>query len=188
VCLAREAMLPLEGTLLEKLRKIEALHAGTKVDGEREAARRAAERIRARLAELRGREQDEELVYSLPDPWKRKLFLALCRRYGLKPFREYGRRYSTVQVRAPKTFQERTLWPEFLALSRELHAHLEELTEQVIREAIDEDVTEAVEGAAPKALPQANETRPPWCADQGRSADAAGNSGSVSGSPMKSSG
>ena len=78
-------MLPLEGTLLEKLRKIEALHAGTTVDGEREAARRAAERIRARLEELRGREQDAEMVYSLPDPWKRKLFCALCRRYGLKP-------------------------------------------------------------------------------------------------------
>lgn len=45
-------MLPLEGTLLEKLRKIEALHAGTTVDGEREAARRAAERIRARIAEF----------------------------------------------------------------------------------------------------------------------------------------
>jgi hypothetical protein len=60
---------PLEGTLLEKLRKIEALHAGTTVDGEREAARRAAERIRARLAELRGREADEDRVYSLPDPW-----------------------------------------------------------------------------------------------------------------------
>jgi hypothetical protein len=63
----------LEGTLLEKLRKIEALYAGTNVDGEREAARRAAERIRARLAELRGSERDEVLVYSLPDPWKRKL-------------------------------------------------------------------------------------------------------------------
>jgi hypothetical protein len=69
--------LPLEGTLLEKLRKIEALHAGTKIDGEREAARCAAERIRARLAELRGREQDEDFLYSLPDPWKRRLFLAL---------------------------------------------------------------------------------------------------------------
>jgi hypothetical protein len=110
-------MLPLEGTLLEKLRKIEALYAGTNVDGEREAARRAAERIRARLAELRGREEDEVLVYSLPDPWKRKLFVALCRRYGLKPYRERGRRYSSVNVRAPKTFQERTLWPEFEALS-----------------------------------------------------------------------
>src|SRR5882724_4228323 len=89
-----------EGTLLEKLRKIEALHAGTTVDGEREAARRAAERIRAR-------EADEVRVYTLPDPWKRKLFVALCRRYGLTPYREPGRRYSTVLVRAPKTFQER---------------------------------------------------------------------------------
>ncbi len=156
--LGSAAMLPLEGTLLEKLRKIEALHAGTKIDGEREAARRAAERIRARLAELRGRERDEELVYSMPDPWKRKLFLALCRRYGLKPFREAGRRYSTIQVRAPKTFQERTLWPEFLALSKELHAHLEELTERVIRAAIDEDVTDAADAATPKALPEANGT------------------------------
>jgi hypothetical protein len=145
-------MLPLEGTLLEKLRKIEALHAGTTVDGEREAARRAAERIRARLAELRGREEDEERHYRLPDPWTRKLFVALCRRYGLKPFRESGRHYSTVQVRAPSTFQTQTLWPEFRALSEELRVHLNELTDRVIREAIDQDVSEAAE-AAPKALP-----------------------------------
>ena len=73
-------MLPLEGTLLEKLRKIEALHAGTTIDGEREAARRAAERIRARIEELRGTEPDVEMLYRLPDPWKRQLFVALCRR------------------------------------------------------------------------------------------------------------
>jgi len=120
-------MLPLEGTLLEKLRKVEALHAGTKVEGEREAARRAAERIRERLAELRGREKEVELLYRLPDPWKRRLFVALCRRYGLKPFREAGRRSTTVQVRAPRTFHDRTLWPEFQALSDELDAHLNEL-------------------------------------------------------------
>ncbi len=144
----------LEGTLLEKLRKIEALHAGTTVDGEREAARRAAERIRARLADLRGREEDTVLLYSLPDPWKRKLFVALCRRYGLVPYREPGRRYSTVLVRAPKTFQQRTLWPEFEALADELHAHLDELTERVIREAIHTDVSEAHEGAEPPALPE----------------------------------
>jgi len=149
-------VLPLEGTLLEKLRKIEALHAGTKIDGEREAARRAAERIRARLAELRGREEEVELLYRLPDPWTRKLFLALCRRYGLKPFREPGRRYSTIQVRAPKTFHERTLWPEFRALSEELETHLDELTERVIREAIDEDTSEAAEVGPPKALPESS--------------------------------
>jgi hypothetical protein len=145
----------LEGTLLEKLRKIEALHAGTKVDGEREAARRAAERIRARLAELRGREQDVEMLYRIRDPWKRRLFVALCRRYGLTPYREAGRRYSTVTVRAPQTFHDRTLWPEYLALSKELHAHLEALTNEVIREAIHEDITEAAESPT-KALPGAS--------------------------------
>ena len=144
----------LEGTLLEKLRKIEALHAGTTVAGEKEAARRAAERIRARLAEIRGHEKDTVMLYRLPDPWKRKLFLALCRRYGLTPYREGGRRYSTVQLRAPETFQKQTLWPEFLALSKELNAHLEELTERVIREAIDDNVSEAAEAATPKALPE----------------------------------
>ena len=147
--------LPLEGTLLEKLRKIEALHAGTKIDGEREAARRAAERIRSRLAELRSREREEVMQYSLPDPWKRKLFLALCRRYGLTPYRERGQRHSTVLVRAPKTFQDRTLWPEYRALSEELTAHLEELTDRVIREAIDEDLSEATDTYAPKGLPAA---------------------------------
>jgi hypothetical protein len=145
----------LEGTLLEKLRKIEALHAGTKVDGEREAAKRAAERIRARLAELQGSEREVVLIYSLPDPWKRKLFMALCRRYGLRPYRERGRRYSSVLVRAPKTFQDQTLFPEFEALANELDTHLAELTDRVIREAIHSDVSEATEGESPKALPEA---------------------------------
>jgi hypothetical protein len=149
-------MLPLEGTLLEKLRKIEALHAGTTVDGEREAARRAAERIRARLAELRGRDEDIEMLYRLPDPWKRKLFVALCRRYGLTPFRESGRRHSTVQLRAPKEFHRKTLWPQFVALCDELDAHLNELTTTVIREAINEDVSEPTEQAPTKALPEAS--------------------------------
>jgi hypothetical protein len=146
-------MLPLEGTLLEKLRKIEALHAGASVDGEREAARRAAERIRARLTELRGRDENIELLYRLPDPWKRKLFVALCRRYGLTPFRESGRRYSTVQLRAPKEFHHRTLWPEFVALCEELDAHLDELTTRVIREAINDDVSEPTARGPTKALP-----------------------------------
>ncbi len=147
----------LEGDLLEKLRKIEALHAGTTVAGEREAAERGAERIRARLAELRGREQETEFRYSLPDPWKRRLFLALCRRYGLTPYREHGQRYTSVMVRAPKTFQVKTLWPEYQALSKELDKHLAELTTRVIREAINDDVSEAPESSDVKALPETSD-------------------------------
>lgn len=138
----------IEGTLLEKLRKLEALHAGTNVSGEKEAARLAAERIRARLEELRGREKDTEYRYTLPDPWQRRLFLALCRRYGLEPYRERGQRVTSVMVKAPKAFQDKTFFPHFQALARELNAHLDELTTRVIREAIDEDVSEATETKA----------------------------------------
>ncbi len=132
---------------------IEALHAGTSFDGERDAAKRAAEQIRARIAEFRGKERDEHRHYSLPDPWKRQLFVALCRRYGLKPFRERGRRSSTIQVRAPRTFHLKTLWPEYLALADELDAHLSEVTKRLVRDAIHDDVTEAPEAPEPKALP-----------------------------------
>ena len=52
-------MLPLEGILLKELRNIEAPHAGTKVDGEREAARRSRED--PRLAEIRNRKIREAI-------------------------------------------------------------------------------------------------------------------------------
>ena len=94
------------------------------------------------------------MLYRLPDPWKRMLFVALRRRYGLKPFREAGRRSTAIQVRSPKTVHDQTPWPEYRALPEELDAHLRELTERVIREAIDDDVSEAAE--APKALPAAS--------------------------------
>ncbi len=149
----------LEDSLFETLRKLEALHAGTPFDGERDATKHAAERIRARIAELRGQEKDEELRYSLTDPWKRQLFLALCRRYGLKPFRRRGQRASSIQVCAPRAFQLKTLWPEYLALADGLHDHLAAVTERVIRAAIHQDVTEAPEASDPAALPAA--TVPP---------------------------
>lgn len=88
--------------MIEKVRKLEALHAGTKVDGECEALRRAADPIRERRAEMRGGgEQEEECTYMLEDQWSRKLFVALCRRDVLKPYRERGPRHTTVIVRMP---------------------------------------------------------------------------------------
>jgi len=66
---------PLEGTLLEKLRKIEALHAGTKIDGEREAARRAK---LVRSSSIGGSQKGTVLVTGvlLADPAKHHLLAA----------------------------------------------------------------------------------------------------------------
>lgn len=131
--------------LIAKLLRIEALHAGASTPGERTAAANARERILDRLRQVEREDPPIEMQFSLPDPWTRKLFLALARRYGLRPYRMPRQRYQTVMLKVSKRFLDQTLWPEFLALSDELRAYLQQVTERVIAEAIHGDATEAPE-------------------------------------------
>jgi hypothetical protein len=137
--------------LHEKLRKIEALFAGAGTEGERLAAGAALERIRATLDAMQRSETPIELQLSVPDQWARHLLLALCRRYGIEPYRYPRQRRSTVMVRAPNRFIEQVLWPEFQELEKELRIYLQEVTLRVIREQVHSDTSDAKD-AAP-ALP-----------------------------------
>ncbi len=134
-----------EPQLREKLRKITALFEGAATAGERQAAAAAMERIRKGLDAVLKTQPLPETRFSLADQWQRRLFLALCRRYGLEPYRYKGQRYTTVVVRAPRVFVEETLWPEYLALQKALHSYLDEATERIIREEVYKDAGEAVE-------------------------------------------
>ena len=130
--------------LLDKLRGIEALHAGATTDGERIAAAEALRRISERLASLERSESSVEYRFSLDNTWSRKLFLALLRRYGLRPYRYTRQRRNTVMVRLPLSFVD-PLWREFVALDKALCEHLDALAERVIAEAISGDTSEAQE-------------------------------------------
>ena len=141
-----------EQRLREKLRKIEALFAGAATAGEKAEAGAAAERIRRQFAETSRREASEEFKFSIPDPWSRQLFTALCRRYGLKPFRYSRMHRQTVIVHAPASFINRVLWPEFEELSQALSAHLLEITNRIIREEVFATTGEAEEIAEPARL------------------------------------
>ena len=134
-----------EEQLREKLRKIRALHEGAKTAGERQAAAAAIERLRRALAEIENVERPIEMQFTLPDRWQRRLFSALCRRYGLEPFRYKRQRYTTVMVRAPQSFIERTLWPEYLAIKDALDEYLLEATDRIIREEVYRQAEEASE-------------------------------------------
>ena len=125
-----------ERELREKLRKISALFEGATTSGERVAAAAAIERVRQALAALQQTEQPIEMQFSVPDRWQRRLFVALCRRYGIEPFRYRRQRYSTVVVRAPRTFIDRTLWPEFCGIKEALDEYLNEATERNYREEL----------------------------------------------------
>jgi hypothetical protein len=129
--------------LKDKLRKIEALIAGAGTGGERLAAEAARERIQARLADERVSEAEVEVRFSIPDPWARMLFVALCRRYGLRPFRYRRMHRQSIVVKAPESFMEGVLWPEFEELSAVLTDYLAEITDRVIREAVHGETGEA---------------------------------------------
>jgi hypothetical protein len=81
-----------EARLIEALLAIEAMFAGS-TSAE---ARREAERVREEIRRLLHRRETEdtpvEYKFTLTDVWSRKLFLALLRRYDLKPYRYRGQR------------------------------------------------------------------------------------------------
>lgn len=134
-----------EQQLREKLRKITALFEGASTAGERQAAAAAIERIRQALKAAVKTEPHPEMQFSMKDQWQRRLFSALCRRYGIEPYRYKGQRHTTVMIRAPRRFVDLTLWPEFVELQSALNSWLNEATERIIREEVYGDAMEASE-------------------------------------------
>ncbi len=141
-----------EQSLREKLRKIEALFAGAATEGEKVAAGTAAERIRDRLGQAADKEKEIEVKFSISDVWARQLFVALCRRYGLRPFRYRRMHRQTIIIRAPTSFVEQVLWPEFEELSAALTAYLSEITERMIREEVHGETGDADEVEEPRQI------------------------------------
>jgi hypothetical protein len=134
-----------ESELREKLRKIEALFAGAATPGERAAAGAAAERIRERLRRTQGTEALVEMQFSLADLWSRQLFLALARRYGLRPYRYLRQKRTTVMLKVPPSFVDNVLWPEFVELNAALTEYLMAVTQKIIREEVYGETTDADE-------------------------------------------
>src|SRR5690606_16906326 len=112
-------------------------------EGERIAAAEATRRIRARLEALEAEAPPREYKLTVADPWSMKLLIALCRRYGIKPYRYPRQRHTTLMVRVSGKFLDETLWPEFSELSDALREHLREVTERLIAEVVHEDTSDA---------------------------------------------
>jgi hypothetical protein len=133
----------IEGQLRDKLEKVEALYFGAGTTGEKVAAEAAIGRLRAKLAEIGRQDPPVEMQFTMPDPWAVRLFVALCRRYGLRPYRYPRQRRTTIMVRVPRRFVEDVVWSQFSEIHRDLWAHFEETTDRLIREAVHSDTSDA---------------------------------------------
>lgn len=94
--------------LADKIRKIEALIASSSSEGERRAAELAKQRLQEKTAgEL------VEYTVRTDGHWKKKLFMALCQKYGYYTYRYPGQKRTTSMVRVSKSFMTQILWPEY---------------------------------------------------------------------------
>jgi hypothetical protein len=119
--------------LLEKIKKIEALIASSKSEGERQAAALAKSRILER--------HQQELVekpieYTVPlgNQWKKKLFVALCNKHQVRTYRYKRQKYTTAMLRANPAFVDNILWPEF----KKYAALLKNLVQDIISDLINQ--------------------------------------------------
>ena len=126
--------------LRAKLAKVEALFRGAAGPGERAAAAAAMDRLQGRLVgSTRNREPEVELQFSLPDMWSVRLFVAICRKHGVRPFRYARQRRTTVMVRAGERAFDREVWSEFSRLHDELASYFEDVTDHLITRAMGSD-------------------------------------------------
>ena len=126
--------------LRAKLAKVEALFRRADSAGERAAAEAALERLKGRLgASDQEREPEIELQFSLPDMWSVRLFLAVCRKHGVRPYRYARQRQTTVMAPARQEFFDQVVLPEFDLLHDELESYFEDVTDQLIERALGSD-------------------------------------------------
>lgn len=127
--------------LRDRLAKIKALFDGATTAGERKAAAAAMERVQKRLDQAVPAPLIE-YRFSLTDSWSLRLFLALCRSKGLRPYRYPRMRRTSVCVRLAQTQLDKELWPEFQEMNAVLRQYLGELADHIIAECIDPDGSE----------------------------------------------
>lgn len=127
-----------DDVLQARLAKLETLFRRSGTDGERAAAGAAIGRIKERLQSDRG-EKPIELKFSLPDVWSVRLFVAVCRKHDVAPYRYPRQRRTTVMVRTSERYFTDVVWSEFSDLHSELAIWFEDTVSHLISEVMRSD-------------------------------------------------
>lgn len=78
--------------------------------GQRDAAAALREVLEK---ERSGPHESVEVTVRLHERHMRLVFMTLCRRYGLEPYREPRQRRTSFNLKAPATFLDKVFWPLF---------------------------------------------------------------------------
>ncbi len=127
-----------DNVLRARLAKLENLFQRAGSAGERVAAGAAIDRLKDRLQSQQANPQIE-LKFSLPDTWSVRLFVAVCRKHDVRPYRYPRQRRTTVMVRTSERFFDDVIWAEFSRLQTELEIYFEETVDHLISTSMRAD-------------------------------------------------
>lgn len=133
--------------LLEKIKKIEALIGGAGTEGEKDAAISAKERLLMKYPNLNIHNNPVEYRLSTSSMWDKKLLLAICRKYGVKPYRYHRQKYTTVMVNVNADFLNKVIWKEYEEYSKILDQLVEEITDGLISKIHKHEDEDLIHGA-----------------------------------------
>jgi hypothetical protein len=119
-------------SFLDKLAKIEALIERASSEGERQAAQLAKERVLTKIS-LDESHKPIEYKVSFSSPWEKRLFSALCRKFGFQIYRYQRQKYTTACLRISKHMMDEVLWPEHRKYYKMLSELIEEIMKDIIR-------------------------------------------------------
>ncbi|MDD3147566.1 MAG: hypothetical protein PHD82_09705 [Candidatus Riflebacteria bacterium] len=131
--------------LIEKLRKIQALYDKGVTEGEKNAALAAMQRIKEHMLTAKPKPQIEEIKFTFDNSWSRNLFIALLRRHKIEPYRRPRQKKVTIMAKMTTEYCDNVLWPEFLALNKELVGFINQATAEIIKKAVNPDLSEPTE-------------------------------------------
>lgn len=132
--------------LLDKIKKIESLISGAQTEGEKHAAISAKERILEKFPELEKNHNLKEYTLYTPNSWHKKLLVALCRKYEIKPYRYYRQKHTTVMVKINEDFLNKVLWKEYTEYSKLLEDLVGEITDDLINKIHEPEEEEVISG------------------------------------------
>jgi hypothetical protein len=130
-------------SILEKLVKIEALIEKTSSEGEKHAALLAKNRLLSAL-DLRQSQELLEYKVTMDSLWKKRLFIALCNKHGVKPYRYYRQKHTTSNVKVTKIDMETKIWPDYLMFSGILESLVEDVMKDLMKKIWQGEANEIV--------------------------------------------
>lgn len=94
------------------------------------------EPFKKKLKDISHLEEIYEIIVNTKTDWNRQIFLALCEKYNLEPYRYKGEKKTTIKLETTMDFMENILWPDYKKFTKIYHKSMEDILKKCIEKIL----------------------------------------------------